>query len=220
MARGLLNAPIRIEVAARNSAAENVDHLVHPVDKPLKSKLLIHLIREGNWQQVLVFTRTKSGANRLTRFLEKGGVNAAAIHGNKSQNSRTRALADFKEHKISVLVATDIAARGLDIEHLPHVVNFDMSHVAEDYVHRIGRTGRAGAGGQAVSLVSAEEKKLLQQIERLICQSIPKEIIKGFEPDPNRILEPDPKPVRRQQRRRSGANFQKPRVKLLQHRAS
>ncbi len=185
MAKGVLNSPVRIEVATRNSAAEKVEHLVHPVDKPLKSKLLSHLILKKNWKQVLVFTRTKNGANRLTRKLERAGINAAAIHGNKSQGARTRALADFKQHKICVLVATDIAARGLDIEQLPHVVNFDLPNVVEDYVHRIGRTGRAGASGQAVSLVSSEEKRLLTQIERLIQQSIPKEIIGGFELDPN-----------------------------------
>jgi ATP-dependent RNA helicase RhlE len=202
MAKGLLQSPVRIEVAARNSAAEKVEQLVHPVDKPLKSKLLSHLIRERNWPQVLVFTRTKSGANRLRNKLERDGINAAAIHGNKSQNARTRALADFKDQKVCALVATDIAARGLDIEQLPYVVNFELPDVVEDYVHRIGRTGRAGAGGQAVSLVSGEEKKLLVQIEKMVKQSIPKETIIGFEPDPNRILTPDPKPVPHFRKRR------------------
>jgi ATP-dependent RNA helicase RhlE len=203
MAKGLLRSPVRIDVSARNSAAEKVEQLVHPVDKPLKTKLLSHLIREKNWSQVLVFTRTKSGANRLRNKLEKDGIIAAAIHGNKSQNARTRALTDFKQQKICALVATDIAARGLDIEQLPHVVNFELPDVVEDYVHRIGRTGRAGAVGQAVSLVSGEEKKLLVQIERLVKQSIPKETISGFEPDPNRVLTPDPKPKFHPRKRRT-----------------
>jgi ATP-dependent RNA helicase RhlE len=203
MVKGLLRSPVRIDVCVRNSAAEKVEQLVHPVDKPLKTKLLSHLIREKNWSQVLVFTRTKSGANRLRNKLERDGIIAAAIHGNKSQNARTRALTDFKQQKICALVATDIAARGLDIEHLPYVVNFELPDVVEDYVHRIGRTGRAGAVGQAVSLVSGEEKKLLVQIERLVKQSIPKETISGFEPDPNRILTPDPKPKFHPRKRRS-----------------
>lgn len=203
MAQSVLNKPVRIEVAARNSAAELVEQLVHPVDKPLKSKLLIHLIRDNSWEQVLVFTRTKSGANRLTRKLEAAGINASAIHGNKSQNARTKALADFKQHKICALVATDVAARGLDIELLPHVVNFDLSDVPEDYVHRIGRTGRAGAGGKAISLVSGEEIKLLKQIERLVRKSIPQEVVEGFKPDPNRVLDVEPKQKRQPRKRHS-----------------
>ncbi|MBU2515636.1 DEAD/DEAH box helicase [bacterium] len=191
MSKGLLNSPVYIEVAPRNSTADNIRQVVHPVDKPRKSKLLCQLIHEGQWGQVLVFTRTKSGANRLTRTLEKDGISAAAIHSNKSQGARTRALADFKQRKIQALVATDIAARGLDIEQLPQVVNFDLPSVAEDYVHRIGRTGRAGLEGQAVSLVSADEHKSLAGIERLLRRSLTSEIITGFEPDPNLVIEPD-----------------------------
>ena len=190
MAQKLLEAPVRIEVASPHSTADNIQQVVHPVDKSRKTKLLCRLIHDGNWEQVLVFTRTKNGANRLTRMLEKDGVTAAAIHSNKSQGARTRALADFKQHKIRALVATDIAARGLDIEQLPQVVNFDLPNIAEDYVHRIGRTGRAGLGGQAVSLVSIDEKKSLIGIERLLRKSLTSEVIAGFEPDPNAVVEP------------------------------
>ena len=187
MAKGILKDPTEIEVAIRNSAASSVEQRVYPVDKLMKSKLLSYLIREENWQQVLIFTRTKHGADRLTQTLEEAGINATAIHGNKNQNARTKALADFKEHKVCALVATDIAARGLDIEQLPHVVNFDLPHVREDYVHRIGRTGRAGAGGMAISLVCNDDKDLLIQIEGLLNQKIKKEIVVGFEPYQNGI---------------------------------
>ncbi len=196
MAKGLLNSPVRIDVAPRNKTAENIRQVIYPVDKSRKTKLLCRLIHDGNWEQVLVFTRTKNGANRLTRMLEKDGISAAAIHSNKSQGARTRALANFKQHKIKALVATDIAARGLDIEQLPQVVNFDLPNVAEDYVHRIGRTGRAGMEGQAVSLVSADEQKSLAGIERLLRQSLTIEIIDEFKPDSNRIADPPPKPKR------------------------
>jgi len=189
MAKGLLGSPVRIEVAARNSTADNIRQVVHPVDKSRKPKLLCRLIHDGHWEQVLVFTRTKHGANKLTRTLEKDGISAAAIHSNKSQGARTRALADFKQHKICALVATDIAARGLDIEQLPQVVNFDLPNIAEDYVHRIGRTGRAGLDGQAVSLVSIDEHKSLAGIERLLRRSLASEIIVGFEPDPDFVAE-------------------------------
>jgi ATP-dependent RNA helicase RhlE len=187
MAKGILENPVEIEVAIRNSAASSVEQLVYSVDKLMKSKLLSHLIREKNWQQVLIFTRTKNGADRLTQTLEEAGINATAIHGNKNQNARTKALTDFKEHRVCALVATDIAARGLDIEQLPHVVNFDLPHVREDYVHRIGRTGRAGADGMAISLVCNDEKDLLIQIEGLLNQKIKKEIVVGFEPFQNQI---------------------------------
>ncbi len=197
MSKAILDSPVRIEVAPRNSTADNIRQIVHPVDKPRKSKLLCRLIQDGNWGQVLVFTRTKNGANRLSRTLEKNGITAAAIHSNKSQGARTRALADFKQHKIQALVATDIAARGLDIEQLPQVVNFDLPNVAEDYVHRIGRTGRAGMEGQAVSLVSADEHQSLVGIERLLRRTLTSEIIDGFEPDPDLVIEPAPKPIRR-----------------------
>ena len=183
LAKGLVNDPIEISVTPRNSAVKAVEQLVLPVDKAKKSALLTHLIKQNKWQQVLVFSRTKHGANRLTRHLEGKGINAAAIHGNKSQSARTKALADFKQNKTTVLVATDIAARGLDISQLPHVVNFDLPNVAEDYVHRIGRTGRAGAKGHAVSLVSADEIKQLRDIEKLTQKIIPRETIDGFEPD-------------------------------------
>jgi len=182
MSTEILKKPVEIEVAARNSAATSVEQLVYSVDKSMKSELLSHLIRKNNWQQVLIFTRTKNGADRLTSILEQAGINATAIHGNKSQSERTKALADFKKHKICALVATDIASRGLDISQLPNVVNFDLPDIREDYVHRIGRTGRAGATGTAVSLVSNDEKDLLLQIEVLLKYKIKKEIVEGFEP--------------------------------------
>ncbi len=184
LADKLLDNPAMIEVARRNTAAEKVDQVVHPVGLKTKRVLLAQLIKDGDWERALVFTRTKHGANRLTTYLEKSGIGAAAIHGNKSQTARTRALAEFKAGKVKILVATDIAARGLDIDNLPHVVNFDLPNVAEDYVHRIGRTGRAGRSGMAVSLVSADEQKLLRPIERLLGKQIPVEVIDGFEQNP------------------------------------
>lgn len=182
LARTIVHDPVEVSVAAPNSTAQNVSQLVHPVDKAQKSKLLCHLVHEHKWTQVLVFSRTKHGANRLTKQLEAAGIPAAAIHGNKSQAARTKALANFKSNNIRALVATDIAARGLDIDQLPQVVNFDLPNVAEDYVHRIGRTGRAGATGQAVSLVCADEADDLFGIERLIQKLIPRELVDGFEP--------------------------------------
>ena len=190
LADSLLNSPALIEVARRNTAKESIEQVVHPVDRKRKQKLLSFLIRSQHWQQVLVFTRTKHGANRLSQQLEKDGIRAAAIHGNKSQGARTRALADFKRGAVRVLVATDIAARGLDIELLPHVVNFELPNVAEDYVHRIGRTGRAGSNGKAISLVCVDEHKLLKDIERLLKNEIPKETIEGYEPNPAIQAEP------------------------------
>ena len=177
----LLNHPELVEVARRNAPIELIDQKVHPVDKNRKRELLSHMIGAGNWKQVLVFTRTKHGANRLAKQLAMDGLSATAIHGNKSQGARTRALADFKQGVVRILVATDIAARGLDIDQLPHVVNFELPNVPEDYVHRIGRTGRAGNEGTAVSLVCFEEDKLLRDIERLINRQIPKEILPGYE---------------------------------------
>jgi ATP-dependent RNA helicase RhlE len=171
-----------VEVARRNTPAELVTQVVHPVDKERKRALLSHLIKEKNWFQVLVFTKTKHGANRLAELLERDGIESAAIHGNKSQGARTRALAQFKDNSLRVLVATDIAARGLDIEMLPHVVNFDLPNVSEDYVHRIGRTGRAGASGEAISLVSAEDRPLLHDIEKLMGRRIEQRAVAGFEP--------------------------------------
>jgi ATP-dependent RNA helicase RhlE len=190
LANELLDAPMEIQVARQNTTAEQVSQVVHPVDRNRKRELLSHMIGEGNWQQVLVFTRTKHLANRLAQQLEKDGLSTAAIHGNKSQGARTRALADFKKGKIRVLVATDIAARGLDIEQLPHVVNFELPNVPEDYVHRIGRTGRAGLEGEAVSLVCIDEKKLLADIERLLRRDIEQVIIPGYEPDTSIKAEP------------------------------
>ena len=179
----LLVKPVMIDVAPRNTTAERIKQIVHPVDKSRKQELLSYLIGVNNWQQVLVFTRTKYGADRLSRQLVRDGISAAAIHGNKSQGARNRALLDFKQGKVRVLVATDIAARGLDIHQLPHVVNFELPHVAEDYVHRIGRTGRAGHEGEAMSLVCIDELKQLKDIQRLIKCEIPSEIIPGYEPD-------------------------------------
>ncbi|AKH64482.1 MULTISPECIES: ATP-dependent RNA helicase RhlE [Photorhabdus] len=190
LANKLLHDPVSIEVARRNSASEQIEQFVHFVDKKRKGELLSFLIGSRNWQQVLVFTRTKHGANRLAEQLNKDGVTASAIHGNKSQGARTRALADFKDGRIRVLVATDIAARGLDIDQLPHVVNFELPNVSEDYVHRIGRTGRADATGQALSLVCVDEHKLLKDIERLLKREIPRMAIPGYEPDPTIKAEP------------------------------
>ena len=180
----LLKSPALVEVAQRNTTAERVTQVIHPVDKSRKRELLSYLIGTNNWQQVLVFTRTKHGANRLADQLNKDGITADAIHGNKSQGARTRALKQFKSGRIRVLVATDIAARGLDINQLPHVVNFELPNVAEDYVHRIGRTGRAGNEGEAMSLVCVDELGLLKDIERLIKREIPEDVVEGFEPDP------------------------------------
>ena len=182
LAKGLVNNPVEISVSPPNSTTKLVKQWISPVDKSKKSALLTHLIHENRWQQVLVFSRTKHGANRLARHLEGNGINAAAIHGNKSQGARTKALAGFKDGSIRCLVATDIAARGLDIEQLPQVVNFDLPNVAEDYVHRIGRTGRAGATGQAVSLVSVDEFAQLADIERLVGELLERQIVAGFEP--------------------------------------
>ncbi len=183
LANEFLDSPMEIQVARQNTAAEQISQLVHPVDRHRKRQLLSYLIGAGNWQQVLVFTRTKHLANRLSEQLEQDGLSATAIHGNKTQGARTRALAAFKNGKVRVLVATDIAARGLDIQQLPHVVNFELPHVPEDYIHRIGRTGRAGLDGQAVSLVCSDERKLLADIERLLQRNIEEAVIPGFEPD-------------------------------------
>ena len=190
LAHRLLNQPELLEVAQRNTTADRIEQVVHPVDKRRKRELLSHMIGSRDWRQVLVFTRTKHGANRLAQQLEKDGLSAAAIHGNKSQGARTKALAGFKNGDVRVLVATDIAARGLDISQLPHVVNFELPNVPEDYVHRIGRTGRAGNEGEAVSLVCVDEHKLLKDIERLLKKDIPSVVLEGYEPDPSIKAEP------------------------------
>ncbi len=183
LAKGIINKPVEIDVAPRNTTVETISQKIYLADKARKSELLSHLIRQYNWYQVLVFSRTKHGADRLVRRLKRDDIHAAAIHGDKSQSQRTKALASFKQNKTQILVATDIAARGIDIDQLSHVVNFDLPHVAEDYIHRIGRTGRAGANGHAISLVSADEVKQLQDIEKLIKLKIEREEVEGFEPE-------------------------------------
>ncbi|HEY9674013.1 MAG TPA: DEAD/DEAH box helicase [Waterburya sp.] len=206
LANTLLKSPTQIEVAPRNTAAQQVEQVVHPVDRDRKRELLSHMIGFQNWQQVLVFTRTKHGANRLAEQLAKDGLKTAAIHGNKTQAARTRALQDFKQGKVRVLVATDVASRGLDIDQLPHVVNFELPNVPEDYVHRIGRTGRAGNVGRAVSLVCGDEYPLLKDIERLLNQTLVKDVIPGYEP--TSIAQPKAdqrKPQRSNQRRSNRA---------------
>src|SRR6187200_382184 len=190
LAGGFLHQPASVQVTPRNSAAPLVTQVVHPVDRERKRELLSHLIRTGAIDQALVFTRTKHGANRLAQQLERDGIAAMAIHGNKSQGQRVRALADFKAGRTPILVATEIAARGLDIDGLPHVVNFELPMVPEDYVHRIGRTGRAGSPGHAVSLVCVDEGKLLNDIQVVLGHAIPQETVAGFEPD--RSIRPEP----------------------------
>ncbi len=198
LAHGILRDPATVEVAPRNATVDLIDQQVYQVDKSNKLALLAHLITTEDWQQVLVFCRTKHGANRLAQQLEKRGIVCAAIHGNKSQGARTRALADFKDNRVRVLVATDIAARGLDIDQLPHVVNFELPNVPEDYVHRIGRTGRAGSSGEAVSLVSADEKNELRAIQNLIKRTLPSTVIAGFEPGTGQPHQQDQRPAHRQ----------------------
>ena len=204
LADSLLDKPAMIEVARRNSTVEVITQKIHPVDRNRKQPLLAYLIGKNNWSQVLVFTRTKHGANRLVEQLEKDGITGMAIHGNKSQGARTKALSEFKDGKLRVLVATDIAARGIDIDQLPHVVNYDLPNVPEDYVHRIGRTGRAGANGEAISLVCVDEHVMLKDIEKFIKRSIPSEVIEGFEPDPN--ARPQPIQLRSEDHQRQRSN--------------
>jgi len=206
LANEFLKNPVSVESTPENTAVEAIEQQVYRVAKEKKTDLLIKLISEGNWEQVLVFTRTKHGANKLVKKLEEAKIGAAPIHGNKSQGARTKALAGFKNGSIKVLVATDIASRGLDIPLLPHVVNFELPNISEDYVHRIGRTGRAGASGLAVSLVSADETSFLRDIEKLIGDKIPMEIIPGFEPDPNASTKPfNPQQRGRNQKPRSNS---------------
>lgn len=218
LAKNLVNEPVEVTVTPPNSTVDRIEQCLYPVDKNKKSALLVHLIKEKQHAQTLVFCRTKHGANRLTTTLNKKGITAAAIHGNKSQNVRTRALADFKDNQIQVLVATDIAARGIDIAQLPFVVNFDLPNVAEDYVHRIGRTGRAGRSGLAISLVSMDEGKQLNDIERLIKLNIPRESVEGFKPsqqlgktDLNRAAKKPKKPKKPRNNSDRGRSENKPR---------
>lgn len=190
LAMGILNNPVQVEATPENTTVDAIIQKVFPSAKEKKTELVIKLITEGDWKQILVFTRTKQGANKLTESMISAGIKAAAIHGNKGQGARTKALAGFKNGSITALVATDIAARGLDIPLLPHVINFELPNIPEDYVHRIGRTGRAGANGEAISLFSPDETVFLRDIEKLIGIKLPKEQIKGFEPDPNASTEP------------------------------
>ncbi len=206
LASGLLHDPVLIEVARENTTATKISQVVHPVDKARKRALLTQLIKEKKWSQVLVFTRTKHGANRLTKQLGEAGIRAAAIHGDKSQGARIKALAGFKSNAIEVLVATDIAARGIDIDQLPHVVNYELPNVPEDYVHRIGRTGRAGQSGEAVSLVCIDEHKLLADIERFTKSKIEKVQIDGYRPDPSIKAEPIQKKQQNRNRSRSASS--------------
>ena len=190
LAMGILHHPVQVEATPENTTVDAIIQKVYPVAKEKKTDLIIKLITEGNWKQILVFTRTKQGANKLTESMISAGIKAAAIHGNKGQGARTKALAGFKDGSLTALVATDIAARGLDIPLLPHVVNFELPNIPEDYVHRIGRTGRAGASGEAISLFSPDETVFLRDIEKLIGLKLPKAQIIGFEPDPNASKEP------------------------------
>jgi ATP-dependent RNA helicase RhlE len=205
LAAGILQDPEMVEATPENTTAEKVEQRIVLADKDRKPSMLIKMIKEEEWDQVLVFTRTKHGANKLTEKLVKAGIKSAVIHGNKSQAARTKALDDFKKNEIQVMVATDIAARGLDIPLLPHVVNYELPNVPEDYVHRIGRTGRAGASGEAVSLVCAEEFDFLRGIEKLLQQKFPREIIQGYEP-----TEEETAPVSKNEHRRPNNNFRKP----------
>ena len=197
LAKRMINNPVEISVTPRNTTVEAVEHFLYPVDQNQKTKALIKLIKTEKWKQAIVFSRTKHGANRIAKKLEQQGISAAAIHGNKSQNARTQALANLKDGSVKILVATDIAARGIDIDQLPQVVNFDLPNVAEDYIHRIGRTGRAGATGKAVSLVSSDEFDQLKGIERLLKKLIPRKEIEELRPTiplPETIL--NTKPIR------------------------
>ncbi len=208
LAGSFLHHPVLVEATPENSTAEKVDQRVIKVDQGRKGELVIKLIKEGNWKQVLIFTRTKHGANKLTKKLNAAKISSAAIHGNKSQGARTKALAGFKAGDVRVLVATDIAARGLDIPLLPHVINLELPNIAEDYVHRIGRTGRAGASGEALSLVCIDEKDYLKDIEKLLGETLPFEVIEGFEPKDKFTGKPAAMQGKRQNQR-SSANKNK-----------
>ncbi len=213
LAAELLNDPVEVAIARKNVAADTVSQRVYPIKRENKRELISWLIGDGNWQQVLIFVRTKHGADRLSRQLIKDGIRCAALHGNKSQGARTRALEDFKQGKVTALIATDIAARGLDIDQLPHVVNYDLPAVAEDYVHRIGRTGRAGSEGESISLVSPEEAHLLAGIERLLKKQIPRVEDTGYEPV---LLKVEKKPKIKssaRQKRTQNSGQRKPKAK-------
>ena len=197
LAGSILHDPVTIEVSRHGTAAESVRQLVYPVDRERKEELLRHLVIEGDWHQVLVFTRTKLAASRLASWLDRHGVASTAIHSDRAQSDRTKALEAFKAGEVRVLVATDVAARGLDIEDLPHVVNFELPWNPEDYVHRIGRTGRAGATGDAISLVCIDEADLLRGVQRLLQRAIAWEVAEGFEPSPAPAGEAAPRPARR-----------------------
>jgi len=190
LANGLLKNPQSIQVTPRNTTVQRITQVIHPVGRSKKKEVLLHIIQQHNWSQVLVFTRTKFGANNVADYLTKNGVKAMALHGNKSQSARTQALAGFKSGDIRALVATDIAARGIDIEELPHVVNYEIPNIPEDYVHRIGRTGRAGNSGEAVNLVCLDEEGFMMEIERFTKQEIPVQVLEGFGPEPGEIAEP------------------------------
>jgi ATP-dependent RNA helicase RhlE len=190
LANALLKSPQSIQATPRNTTVQRISQVIHPVGRAKKKQVLLHIIQEHNWSQVLVFTRTKFGANNVAEYLSKNGVSALALHGNKSQSARTQALEGFKSGQIRALVATDIAARGIDIDDLPHVVNYEIPNVPEDYVHRIGRTGRAGREGQAVSLVCMDEEGFMMEIERFTKQEIPVQVIEGFGPDEGETAEP------------------------------
>jgi len=209
LANGILHHPVQVKATPENTTVEIINQKVYRVSKAKKTSLIINLIIEDNWKQVLVFTRTKHGANKLCKKMIAAGISAAAIHGNKSQGARTKALSGFKNNSIRILVATDIAARGLDIPLLPHVVNFELPNISEDYIHRIGRTGRAGASGEAISLVCGEEITYLSDIEKLLGMKISSEILEGFEPDPN---EPTtPKKQQQRSRKPKNSNFHRSR---------
>ncbi len=207
LAAGLLHEPVSVDVAPRNTATSLVKQSVYLVDKGRKRDLLVQMLENHGWHQVLVFTRTKHGADALAERLDKAGIKSAALHGNKTQGARQRALDDFKRNKITVLVATDIAARGIDIDQLPHVINFELPNVPEDYVHRIGRTGRAGAEGEAISLVCVDEHRLLRDIERVLKKTLEKKVVPGFEPDPSIR----PEPINNGRRSSPGAGANSPR---------
>lgn len=209
LANTFLHHPVSVEATPENTTAEKVNQKFYKTDKSKKTELITKLISDGNWEQVLVFTRTKHGANRLSQKLAKNGITSAAIHGNKSQGARTKALAGFKKGIVRVLCATDIAARGLDIPLLPHVINYELPNVPEDYIHRVGRTGRAGASGEAISLVSVDENDYVKGIEKLVGESLPKEVLPGFEPTETLQEVLKTKAENKANHNRSGRNFKK-----------